>query len=53
MISIPTLANEWHGFEVVSYIKLRFGLDAKLENDANVYPIAIQRIRIVHICIVG
>ncbi|MBQ3020393.1 MAG: ROK family protein [Clostridia bacterium] len=40
IISTPNLANEWHGFEIVSYIKSRFGLDAKLENDANASAVA-------------
>lgn len=40
IISTPNLADEWHGFEIVSYIKSRFGLNAKLENDANASAIA-------------
>lgn len=38
--STPNLAEEWHGFAVVSYIKSRFGLKAKLENDANASAVA-------------
>ena len=33
----------WHGFEIVNYIKERFGLNAKLENDANACAIAEWR----------
>lgn len=40
IISTPNLADEWHGFEIVSYIKSRFGLNAKLENDANASAVA-------------
>ena len=40
IISTPNLAKEWHGFEIVSYIKTRFGLNAKLENDANASAVA-------------
>lgn len=40
IISTPNLAKEWHGFEIVSYIKARFGLSAKLENDANASAVA-------------
>lgn len=40
IISTPNLAKEWHGFEIVSYIKSRFGLNAKLENDANACAVA-------------
>ena len=40
IVSTPNLAKEWHGFEIVSYIKSRFGLNAKLENDANASAIA-------------
>lgn len=40
ILSTPNLAKEWHGFEIVSYIKARFGLNAKLENDANASAIA-------------
>ncbi len=40
IISTPNLAQEWHGFEIVSYIKARFGLNAKLENDANASAVA-------------
>ena len=31
----PNLADGWHGFAIVSYIKEKALLDAKLENDAN------------------
>lgn len=40
IISTPNLAKEWHGFEIVSHIKSCFGLDAKLENDANASAVA-------------
>lgn len=40
IISTPNLAKEWHGFAIVSYIKERFGLCAKLENDANACAVA-------------
>ncbi len=40
IVSTPNLAHEWHGFEIVSYVKSRFGLNAKLENDANASAIA-------------
>lgn len=40
IISTPNLAREWHGFEIVSYIKERFKLSAKLENDANASAVA-------------
>lgn len=40
IVSTPNLAKEWHGFEIVSYIKARFGLSAKLENDANASAVA-------------
>ncbi len=40
IISTPNLAAGWHGFEIVSYIKSRFGIDAKLENDANASAVA-------------
>lgn len=40
IVSTPNLAKEWHGFDIVSYIKTRFGLCAKLENDANASAVA-------------
>ena len=40
IISTPNLSKEWHGFEIVPYIKGRFGLNAKLENDANASAVA-------------
>lgn len=40
IISTPNLGKGWHGFEVVSYIKSRFGLESKLENDANASAVA-------------
>lgn len=40
IISTPNLAKDWHGFKIVSYIKDRFGLSAKLENDANASAVA-------------
>ena len=40
IVSTPNLSKEWHGFEIVKYIKSRFGLKAKLENDANACAVA-------------
>ena len=40
IISTPNLAAEWYGFEIVSYVKSRFSLNAKLENDANASAVA-------------
>ena len=40
IISTPNLSEEWHGFEIVNYIKSRFDLKAKLENDANACAVA-------------
>lgn len=40
IISTPNLAKGWHGFEIVSYVQSRFGLKAKLENDANASAVA-------------
>lgn len=40
IISTPNLSKEWHGFSIVSYVQSRFGLKAKLENDANASAVA-------------
>lgn len=40
IISTPNLSKEWHGFAIVEYVKSRFGLKAKLENDANASAVA-------------
>ena len=40
IVSTPNLSSKWHGLEIVAYIKSRFGLDAKLENDANACAVA-------------
>ncbi len=40
IISTPNLSKQWHGFEIVAYIQSRFGLYAKLENDANASAVA-------------
>lgn len=40
IISPPNLATGWHGFRVVEYVKERFGLEARLENDANASAVA-------------
>lgn len=40
IISTPNLSEEWYGFEIVSFIKNRFGLSSKLENDANACAVA-------------
>ena len=43
IITATTNLPGWHGFEIVKYIKESFGLDAKLENDANACAIAEWR----------
>ena len=40
IFSTPNLSKAWHGFEIVNYIKSRFNLNAKLENDANACAVA-------------
>lgn len=40
IISTPNLSNGWHGFKIAQYIEERFGLKAKLENDANACAVA-------------
>ena len=40
IISTPNLSKKWHGFNIVSYIKTRFGISARLENDANASAVA-------------
>jgi predicted NBD/HSP70 family sugar kinase len=40
IISTPNLAKSWHGFKIVDYIKSNFGVQAKLENDANASAVA-------------
>ena len=40
ILSPPNLSREWYGFEIVSYIKLRFGINSVLENDANASAVA-------------
>ena len=40
IISTPNLFVQWHGLAIVDYIKLKFGLEAKLENDANACAVA-------------
>lgn len=39
ILTPPNLVT-WHGFEIVAYVKKRFGLNAKLENDANACALA-------------
>ena len=39
IISPPNLPH-WHGFAIVEYIQQRFGLKAKLQNDANACAVA-------------
>lgn len=39
IVSPPNLPN-WHGFAIVDYIRKRFGLKAKLQNDANACAVA-------------
>jgi glucokinase len=34
------LSKEWHNFAIVDYIEKRFGVEAKLENDANACAVA-------------
>lgn len=36
----PNLAEGWYGFNIVSYIREEFGLDARLQNDANACAVA-------------
>ena len=36
----PNLAKGWHGFAIVDYVKNKFGLSAKLQNDANACAVA-------------
>lgn len=40
IVSTPNLSSKWHGFEIVVYIKSRFDLNSKLENDANACAVA-------------
>lgn len=40
IISPPNLSCGWHGFYIVEYVKQQFGLDAKLQNDANACAVA-------------
>jgi glucokinase len=43
IISPPNLPEGWWNFAIVEYIKNRFGLHAKLENDANACAVAEWR----------
>ena len=43
IISPPNLAKGWHGFAIIDYIRSRFRLTAKLENDANASAVAEWR----------
>lgn len=40
IISTPNLSSGWHGFEIADYVKTKFGLSARLENDANASAVA-------------
>ncbi|MBQ8290080.1 MAG: ROK family protein [Clostridia bacterium] len=40
IVSTPNLASDWHGFNIVEYIRERFGIRAGLENDANACALA-------------
>lgn len=40
VILTPPNLPGWHGFEIVRYVERRFGLKAKLENDANACAVA-------------
>ena len=40
IISTPNLSSGWHGFSICEYVKSRFGLEGKLENDANASALA-------------
>lgn len=40
ILTTPNLSKKWHGFEIVSYVKSRFKIDAWLENDANASAVA-------------
>ena len=39
IVSTPNLPH-WHGFAIVDYVQKRFGLKAKLQNDANACAVA-------------
>lgn len=40
ILAPPNLSKEWHGFDIVSYVKSRLGVKAFLENDANASAVA-------------
>lgn len=40
IVSPPNLNKNWHGFNIVKFIKDRYSLIAKLENDANACAVA-------------
>lgn len=40
ILTPPNLSSEWHNFAIISYVKSHFGIEAKLENDANASAIA-------------
>lgn len=40
IISTPNLSKGWHNFAIADYIEKRFGIKAKLENDANACAVA-------------
>lgn len=40
IVSTPNLAKGWHGFAIVEYVKEKFGLTARLQNDANACAVA-------------
>lgn len=40
IISTPNLSKDWYGFNVVKYLKDKYNLIAKLENDANACALA-------------
>ena len=40
IISTPNLSVKWHRFRIVDYVKARFGIDSRLENDANACAVA-------------
>ena len=40
IVAPPNLDSGWYGFDIVSYIKDKTGLDARLQNDANACAVA-------------
>lgn len=40
IVSPPNLSDGWYGFSIVRFVKEKFGLDARLQNDANACAVA-------------